>query len=114
MTSKATRTNDVTQWKVQDLVFRAEGADPGDFIAHDEQKCEGCGDCIDRCQMEALELDGDTVALNLDRCIGCGLCVTTCPTESLALVRKSESEQPDVPQNMIEASIKLGKARGKL
>ncbi len=76
--------------------------------------CEGCGDCVDRCQMEALELDEDTVALDVDRCIGCGLCVTTCPTESLALVRKPESEQPEVPQNMIEASIKLGKARGKL
>jgi Pyruvate/2-oxoacid:ferredoxin oxidoreductase delta subunit len=76
--------------------------------------CESCGDCIDRCQMEALELDEDTVALDVDRCIGCGLCVTTCPTESLTLVRKPESEQPEVPQNMIEASIKLGKARGKL
>ena len=76
--------------------------------------CEGCGDCIDRCQMEALELDGDTVSLNVDRCIGCGLCVTTCPTESLALVRKPESEQPDVPQNMIEAFVRLGKARGKM
>ena len=75
--------------------------------------CEGCGDCVDRCQMEALELDGDTVALHLNRCIGCGLCITTCPTESLTLVRKPDSEQPVVPQNMIEAYMKLGKARGK-
>lgn len=76
--------------------------------------CEGCGDCVDRCQMEALELDGDTVSLDLDRCIGCGLCVTTCPTESLSLLRKPELEQPDVPQNMIETFMKLGKARGKM
>jgi len=76
--------------------------------------CEGCGDCVDRCQMEALELDDDTVALDVDRCIGCGLCITTCPTESLAMVRKPESEQPEVPRNMIEAAMKLSKARGKM
>jgi electron transport complex protein RnfB len=76
--------------------------------------CEGCGDCVERCQMEALELVEDTVALDLDRCIGCGLCVTTCPTGSLAMVRKPESEQPQVPKNMIEASLKLAKARGKI
>ena len=76
--------------------------------------CEGCGDCVDRCQMEALKLGDITVALDLDRCIGCGLCVTTCPTESLSMVRKPESEQPEVPKNMIEASLKLGKARGKI
>ena len=64
--------------------------------------------------MEALELDGDTIALDVDRCIGCGLCVPSCPTESLALVRKPESEQPEVPKNMIEAFMKLGKARGKM
>ena len=64
--------------------------------------------------MEALELGENTVALDLDRCIGCGLCITACPTESLAMLRKPESEQPEVPKNMIEAAIKLGKARGKL
>jgi electron transport complex protein RnfB len=76
--------------------------------------CIGCGDCVDRCQMEALELVEDTVTLDADRCIGCGLCVTACPTESLSMVRKPESEQPEVPNNMIEASLKLAKARGKV
>jgi NAD-dependent dihydropyrimidine dehydrogenase PreA subunit len=76
--------------------------------------CEGCGDCVDRCQMEALELDDNTVALDVDRCIGCGLCINACPTESLAMVRKPESEQPEVPKNMIEAAMKLSQARGKI
>ncbi|UCG14226.1 MAG: 4Fe-4S binding protein [Deltaproteobacteria bacterium] len=85
------------------------------FVAAvDLDTCAGCGTCIDRCQMEALELEDDTVALDVDRCIGCGLCVPTCSTESIVLVRKPESEQPDVPQSMVEAAIKLGRARGKL
>ncbi|UCF82171.1 MAG: 4Fe-4S binding protein [Desulfobacteraceae bacterium] len=76
--------------------------------------CVGCGKCLDRCQMEALKLNDDTVALDVARCIGCGLCVTTCPTGSLSLLRKSEPEQPEVPKNMMEIAIKLGRVRGKL
>jgi electron transport complex protein RnfB len=64
--------------------------------------------------MEAFHLDNKKAILNLDRCIGCGLCASTCPTKSLSLVRKPKEKQPYVPKNIIETSIKLGKARGKL
>jgi len=76
--------------------------------------CQGCGVCVDRCQMEALRLEDDKAVLDADRCIGCGLCVSSCPTESLTLVRKPEPEQPKVPRNMVEASIRLARERGKL
>ncbi|MFH1673776.1 MAG: 4Fe-4S binding protein [Pseudomonadota bacterium] len=76
--------------------------------------CEGCELCVERCQMEALQVEDGKVLIDYDRCIGCGLCVSTCPTESLNLVRKPESEQHTVPKDIIEASIKLGQARGKL
>jgi ferredoxin len=82
--------------------------------AADTATCEGCGVCIDRCQMEALQLEEDKVVLDLDRCIGCGLCVTTCPTNSLTLVRKPDSAQKEVPPKMMDALLKLGKERGKL
>jgi electron transport complex protein RnfB len=84
------------------------------FAAYNPETCQTCGVCVDRCQMEALKLDADRVRLDVDRCIGCGLCVSTCPTDSLSLVRKPESEQPEVPKDLIDASIKLGKARGKI
>jgi Fe-S-cluster-containing hydrogenase component 2 len=64
--------------------------------------------------MEALRLDNKKAILNLDRCIGCGLCVSTCPTKSLALVRKPKEMQPYVPKDIIDTSIRLGRARGKL
>jgi electron transport complex protein RnfB len=76
--------------------------------------CQGCGTCTERCQMEAVRLDDGKVTLDLDRCIGCGLCVTTCPTESLSLRRKPEAEQSYVPKDVVDTSIKLGQARGKL
>ena len=64
--------------------------------------------------MEAIHLEDGKAALDLDRCIGCGLCVTTCPTDSLSLLRKPEAEQPYVPRDLVDVSIKLGQARGKL
>lgn len=71
------------------------------FIArHEPETCEGCGVCLDRCQMDALTLENDQAVLNSTRCIGCGLCVSTCPTGSLTLVRKPESEQIKVPITM--------------
>jgi NAD-dependent dihydropyrimidine dehydrogenase PreA subunit len=76
--------------------------------------CKGCGTCAERCQMEAIHLVDSKAALDFNRCIGCGLCVNTCPTNSLSLMRKPKAKQPYVPKDIIEANIKLGKARGKL
>ncbi len=84
------------------------------FAAYNPETCKTCGVCVDRCQMEALTLDAGTLRLDVDRCIGCGLCVSTCPAGSLSLVRKPEFEQPEVPRDIIDTSIKLGKARGKI
>jgi Pyruvate/2-oxoacid:ferredoxin oxidoreductase delta subunit len=64
--------------------------------------CDGCWDCLDRCQMNALVEDEDQVALNQERCIGCGLCVTTCPSEALKLVRKPQADRILIPQTMDE------------
>jgi len=84
------------------------------FAAYNPENCKTCGVCVDRCQMEALKLEAGKVRLDVDRCIGCGLCVSTCPTHSLTLVRKPQSEQPVTPKDIIDASIRLGKARGKI
>jgi len=84
------------------------------IAAADPESCNGCGVCEKRCQMDALRLEDEKVVLDASRCIGCGLCVSTCPTKSLTLIRKPESEQPDVPKNMIEALVRLGRERGKM
>ncbi len=67
---------------------------------HEPETCASCRTCIDRCQMDALTLEGDRVVFNSHRCIGCGLCVSTCPPGSLTLVRKPASEPIQVPTSM--------------
>jgi Na+-translocating ferredoxin:NAD+ oxidoreductase subunit B len=85
------------------------------FIAAlDPETCKGCGVCVDRCQMDALEMNEDKVCLDPKRCIGCGLCVSTCPTGSLTLSRKPDEEHSDIPGTMVESAIRLGRTRGKL
>ena len=81
------------------------------FASLNTDTCSGCGTCVERCQMEAIHVNDEKAALNLDRCIGCGLCVSTCPTESLSLVRKTE--QPYVPKDITETSLRMLKTRGK-
>ncbi len=84
------------------------------IVRHDPAACSGCGECLDRCQMDAISLPDGTAEIDLDRCIGCGLCVSTCPSGALALVRKPEAEQPAVPRSVVFTYIKLGRARGKM
>ena len=68
------------------------------FIAHlDEDLCDGCWICLERCQMDALTESFDRISLDADRCIGCGLCVTTCPTGALRLERKFGVDQIKIP-----------------
>jgi electron transport complex protein RnfB len=83
-------------------------------VSVDRDSCDGCGVCLERCQMEALRLDEGKMAADLGRCIGCGLCVTTCLTGSLILERKPPSEQPVVPETMMKTYINLARTRGKL
>lgn len=84
------------------------------FIAYmHEELCTGCGVCIDRCQMDALELTDGKAALDVSKCIGCGLCVTTCPEEAIRLERKPGPETPPVPEKITKAAVKRLRIRGK-
>ncbi len=78
----------------------------------DEELCIGCETCMDRCQMEAIDMVDETAVVNPDRCIGCGLCVTTCPTEAALLVKKPEDQQYLPPKSGAETYIRIAMERG--
>jgi len=57
--------------------------------------CLQCGECVPRCQANAVSLTGrdGRAEVNLDRCIGCGLCVPTCPANAISL----KLTHPEIP-----------------
>jgi Fe-S-cluster-containing hydrogenase component 2 len=50
----------------------------------DPNRCEACGICGKRCNMNAIKTDPYQV--DIDRCIGCGLCVAPCPEKAIRMV----------------------------
>jgi coenzyme F420-reducing hydrogenase delta subunit/Pyruvate/2-oxoacid:ferredoxin oxidoreductase delta subunit len=56
--------------------------------AHVEtEKCISCGDCVEICPEEAIQLkSAPRVAdLSVDKCSGCGACVVVCPTLAISI-----------------------------
>ena len=59
-----------------------------------------CGECVERCPVNAIKIANDLACVNESICLGCGNCVTECPTESLSMVRIS-NKQPVVGERKI-------------
>ena len=85
------------------------------IISLEEGVCSGCGDCVERCPVDALAMEGDVVALNLKQCIGCGLCVSVCPTEALRLEPREGASVPPRDRHELDAAMMslLGKSEGQ-
>ncbi len=55
-------------------------------LALDEQRCTGCGMCLEVCPHEVLEMNGKTVRVrDRDACMECGACSLNCPAGALTV-----------------------------
>jgi NAD-dependent dihydropyrimidine dehydrogenase PreA subunit len=84
------------------------------FARVDEYECTGCETCIERCQMEAIDVIDGIANIELDRCIGCGLCVSTCPVEAIRLIKKPEDQLYEPPKTGMDTYIRIMQERGKI
>ena len=75
----------------------------------DKDLCISCGECIDRCQANAIEMQDQA---EITDCIGCGLCVSTCPVDAISLKRREKEDIPEVPANEHEWLKLRAKERG--
>ncbi len=52
----------------------------------DYKACTGCGDCVERCPVDAIELDGSGKAIREESyCIGCAVCARFCTAGAITL-----------------------------
>ncbi|MGD9030140.1 MAG: 4Fe-4S binding protein [Anaerolineae bacterium] len=78
----------------------------------DAEACIGCGDCVERCQFEALSVPDAVCVVDEVRCVGCGVCATVCPTDALSLARRPEGEVPPPPADRREWGRQRAEERG--
>ena len=83
------------------------------FAKVTEDECIGCGECVERCHMDAITMD-DRAQINLNRCIGCGICIPECPTEAIQLIAKEKSEKYVPAKFTFQAYMRMAKERGKI
>jgi len=59
------------------------------FIEIDEEKCDGCGNCLIACAEGALAIsDGKARVVSENLCDGLGACIGACPQDALKIVDK--------------------------
>ncbi|MFX0068300.1 MAG: DUF362 domain-containing protein [Candidatus Hodarchaeota archaeon] len=84
----------ITEWGIQNSVAYANY-----YAVVNLDTCQGCGTCVDRCQVGSISVNDGIAIVDQERCIGCGLCVTGCPNNSVELRRKPDEEIVHPPKD---------------
>ncbi len=60
-----------------------------------DELCLGCGNCVEFCQFEALQIgESGVMSVDKNRCMGCGVCISHCTEEAISLQLAPEKGEP--------------------
>jgi len=101
--------------KIKDTGSPVWAATSGYLAVVDEDTCEGCGICEEKCQMQAVELNPEQKAVvRKERCIGCGACAYLCPAEAISMQPLERVPAPPKTARDLRAAILGGLQRTRL
>jgi len=77
------------------------------IIEIDEERCNGCGECVTGCAEGALQIiDGKAKVVKEQFCDGLGDCIGTCPTGALKIIeREAETYDPEATREHVRRSL---------
>ena len=56
------------------------------MVKINEEKCDGCGNCIEVCPFGVFELkNGKVVVAHPEKCVKCGACMSACPNNAISI-----------------------------
>ena len=64
------------------------------MITIDRQKCNGCSECLDTCNVGAIYLVDKKAYVDHSLCTVCGSCIEVCPVQAIQLVEERVLQKP--------------------
>lgn len=83
------------------------------IIEIDEERCDGCGQCVLSCAEGAIEIiDGKAKLIKESYCDGLGACLGECPQGALHIIeRESDEFDPEAVEHHLSEREKAAKAK---
>ncbi len=72
----------------------AEFLDTNFYASIDADTCTACGECMEVCQMDALESVNNHTEVLRSHCIGCGVCLNVCAFDAISLLKTEKEKVP--------------------
>jgi electron transport complex protein RnfB len=82
------------------------------YVEVDRELCNGCQECVEKCQLGARVMVDGVAEVNLDRCIGCGNCVVLCPSNANRLRKKEPEKVPLKDKTTVNMKILASRMGG--